>query len=351
MSPTHKHRPDRGAEMDQFLATIGWKGAARRMLAGDASFRRYERVHHNNVIAVLMDAPPPFEDVRPFQQVTQQLSAFGISVPEILAADDAQGFLLLEDFGDASFTRLLREHPARETEIYLAATDALIAIQQASQENPAELEVGLKPYDMDVYLREAALFAEWFLPQVMGTERAKALRTEYLELWRGILGSVQLQQSCLVHRDYHADNLFWLADREGHRAVGMIDYQDALLGDPAYDLASLLEDARRDVTPQTTAACFARFATGAGQPAHAFAHRYAVLAGQRNAKIIGIFARLAIRDGKAHYLDYLPRVWAHFMHDLSHAGLAPVREFVEAYVPASYRGVFTADANIGGIVL
>lgn len=343
-------RPDRGAEMDAFLKRIGRAGATRTMLAADASFRRYERVYNDTEISVLMDAPPPWEDVKPFLQVTGTLSRFGVSVPHILASDVAEGFLLLEDLGDASFTRLLKSEPQRERDIYMEATKALVAIREGSLNASLDGASEHPPYDMAVYLREAALFVEWLLPQVMGVEKAKALRNEYLELWRGVLESANLRQSCLVHRDYHADNLFWLADRAGHHAVGMIDYQDALWGDPAYDLASLLEDARRDVADSTVADCFAYYATATGEKAYGFAARFAVLAAQRNAKIIGIFVRLCVRDGKAHYLDYLPRVWRHFMHDLNHAALTPIREFVEQHVPVEWRGTFKADSSIGGIV-
>ncbi len=343
-------RPERGDTMDEFLTRIGWIGAKRSMLAGDASFRRYERVTHNNIIAVLMDAPPPWEDVRPFIAVTGHLASLGLTVPNILAADEEQGLLLLEDLGDQSFTRLLKANPMREHELYLAATDALITIHRASTSEKATLSKSLKPYDIAVYLREAALFAEWFLPQVVGIEKARALRTEYLDLWRTILDSAKLEQSCLVHRDYHADNLFWLDDRSGHHAVGMIDYQDALWGDPAYDLASLLEDARRDVSPQTAADCVTHFITHTGENAQNFATRYAILAAQRNAKIIGIFCRLCIRDGKTHYLDYLSRVWGHFLHDISHPALAPIHAFVDHHVPPSWRGAFKADISIGGII-
>ena len=349
MTTASAPRPDRSDAMDAFLVRIGWTGAVRRMLAGDASFRRYERVHYNDRIAVLMDAPPPWEDVRPFQAITEQLGGFGLSVPHIIAADPQEGFLLLEDLGDQSFTRMLVAAPEREGEIYLAATDALIAIYRESQAKREVLLKSLMPYDNAVYLREAALFAEWFLPQVVGMEKAKTLRGEYLQRWKAVLENAHLRQSTLVHRDYHADNLFWLNDRKGHLAVGMIDYQDALFGDPAYDLVSLLEDARRDVTPETTADCFARFATEAGQEAQDFARRYAVLAAQRNAKIIGIFTRLAVRDGKAHYPEYLPRVWKHFWHDISHENLRPIREFVETHVPVEYRGKIAVDTSIGGI--
>ncbi|MEJ0010195.1 MAG: phosphotransferase [Alphaproteobacteria bacterium] len=340
--------PKRSEAMDAFLHRAGWSGAARSTLAGDASFRRYERVAHANGAAVLMDAPPPHEDVRPFLDVTARLTVCDVSVPKILAADEAQGFLLIEDLGDALFTRVLRESPAREEELYLAATEALLAIARASRANAGAWSRELKPYDTAVYLREAALFAEWFLPQVTGIDRARRLREEYLALWRDVLAAAQLKRDCLVHRDYHADNLLWLDARNGHHAVGMLDYQDALWGDAAYDLVSLLEDARRDVAPATVELCAGHFRKAGGE-GDDFAARYALLGAQRNAKIIGIFTRLTVRDGKPHYLDYLPRVWGHFMHDLTLPLLAPVRQFVDHHVPAAWRGRFVADAAIGGI--
>lgn len=339
-------RPDRGPEMDAFLARIGKGGAARRMLAGDASFRRYERVEHAGEISVLMDAPPPWEDVRPFVKVSDRLAASGVSVPVILGADEAEGFLLLEDLGDALYSRVLREAPAREGELYRTAVDALVAIVHDGQP-----QGDLPPYDMAVYLREVALLVEWFLPQVMGIEAAAALREGYLQAWRGVLEATPLKQNTLVHRDYHADNLLWLHDRAGHRAVGMLDYQDALWGDAAYDLVSLLEDARRDVGADTVAQCYAHFVQQLGEDETDFAQRYAVLGAQRNAKIIGIFARLCVRDGKPHYLDYLPRVWGHFLQDLKHPVLAPIAAFIDAHVPAQWRGSFTPNMQLGGIVL
>ena len=343
-------RPERGEAMDAFLARIGWVGAARRMLAGDASFRRYERVEFEGRVAVLMDAPPPWEDVRPFIAVTDLLAHCGVSVPHIIGRDEVEGFLLLEDLGDLSFSRLLREHPERESEIYSTAADALIAIHMNSMAKADILEDVLPPYDMAVYLREAALFVEWFLPQVHGIEKARQLRDAYLDIWRGIIAGVGLKQNCIVHRDFHADNLLWLGERTDYQAVGMIDYQDALWGDAAYDLASLLEDARRDVDPTVMAECFARYSTAIGEPAREFAARYAVLAAQRNAKIIGIFVRLCVRDGKAHYADYLPRVWNHFLNDLHYPLLKPLSDFVEQYVPVNYRGHFDIKTDVGGIV-
>ena len=328
--------------MDVFLAEHGYAGAARRMLAGDASFRRYERVEYEGEPMVLMDAPPPWENVTPFISVTKQLHHMGVTVPEILAADENEGFLLLEDLGDGVYTKLLTRDPRHEKEYYIAAIEALIEIQK--HKHP-ELPV----YDEKVYLRELGLFAEWFLPQIHGLERAPNLREEWLSLWLPILVSSKIEQSVLVHRDYHADNLLWLNDRMGVRRVGMLDYQDALLGDPAYDLVSLLEDARRDVSKDTVDACYGRFVNSSGIDAASFATRYAVLGAQRNAKIIGIFTRLCVRDGKPQYLDYLPRVWAHFLHDISHPALTPIKQFMEAHVPGEWRGKYEANTTLGGL--
>lgn len=340
MSEKPKVRPDRGPQMDAFLARTGRGSATRRRLAGDASFRRYERVEHDHHIMVLMDAPPPWEDVAPFMAVTTLLEQAGVSVPRILDADPAEGFLLLEDLGDGILTRVLKAEPQRELELYRAACEALLMLQQNSKRAHVPL------YDEGVYLREVGLFAEWFLPQIYGVERARELRNAWHDIWKRVLRAAPLQQAVLVHRDYHADNLLWLQDREGHRAIGMLDYQDALWGDAAYDLVSLLEDARRDVAPETVKACYDAFAAKQGPD---FAARYALLGAQRNAKIIGIFARLCVRDGKAHYLDYLPRVWGHFLQDLAHPALAEVKQFVDAHVPAQWRGAFAADVSVGGI--
>ena len=340
-------RPDRSAAMDAFLSRSGWYGATRIPLAADASFRRYERVLHEGREAILMDAPPPWENVAPFIGVTNHLQRYRLSVPRIFAQDVESGFLLLEDLGDASFTKLLRAEPAREGELYAAACQALVEITRASQRDDA---VHLPYYDMAVCLREVGLFAEWFLPQVVGIARAKELREEWLELWANVISRAGLQQNCLVHRDYHADNLFWLNDRQGHHAVGMLDYQDALWGDAAYDLASLLEDARRDVTSETVSACLRQFIEETGENENEFITRYAVLAAQRNAKIIGIFARLSVRDCKAYYVNYLPRVWGHFMNDIQHPLLAPIAAFIERHVPSDARCAIAIDTSIGGIV-
>lgn len=336
-------RPDRSGMIDQFLAGVGWGDATRGHLAGDASFRRYERVVRAGQPAVLMDAPPPWEDVRPFVAVTSLLRDAGLSAPAIHAADEVQGFLLLEDLGDDSFTRHLRQETRDEGVLYSAAVEALAGLQRSA---PA----GIAPYDEAVYLREVALFSDWFLPQAVGIDRARELREVFLALWRDILMQAGLAQSVLVHRDYHADNLLWLPQREGMRRVGMLDYQDALLGDPFYDLVSLLEDARRDVLPGVADACFTQFLALSGErDVEAAQRRYAVLGAQRNMKIVGIFTRLCVRDGKPQYLSYLPRVWGHIMRDMRHPLLAPLGQFIAQHVPQDKQGVFVADMHAGSL--
>lgn len=345
MTNNSSTRPDRSEAIVAFLDRIGWNKAERNFLAGDASFRRYERISHEGNIRVLMDAPPPWEDVRPFIAITEFLRGLSLNAPRIDAADEAQGFLLLEDLGDASFSKVLAQDNSLESTLYHAAIDALIALQ--SQCKPMPRDISIAAYDEAIYLREVALFSDWFLPQIMGIEAAKALQKKFSLLWQAILSKASLQQSVLVHRDYHADNLLWLPERLHVQRVGMLDYQDALWGDPFYDVISLLEDARRDVSDQVRANCVAHFIEQAQQTdSEAAMLRYHVLAAQRNMKIVGIFTRLSVRDGKTHYLNYLPRVWTHLMRDLTHPALLELHDFVEQHVPVSARKVIPINTTI-----
>ena len=310
-----------------FVADAGWGHANIGHLAGDASNRRYLRLDKGEDHAVLMDAPvEKGEDIRPFAAITDLLRARGLSAPEIFARDPAHGFLLLEDLGDALYARRCVDDPMLEPPLYEAAVDLLTGLKAAPDDD-------VPNYDATVLEREAALLTDWWMPAT-GAEPSADLRSEYLALMAEATALVQEDRSALVLRDYHAENLLWLPEREGAARVGLLDYQDALLGHPAYDLVSLLEDARRDVSPDLAKAMIARFL--AGRPdlnADAFHAGYDVLGAQRNAKIVGIFARLSRRDGKPHYVDFIPRVWAHFMRDLSSPRLAALRTFVEKHVP------------------
>ncbi len=348
MQPASKSEPSpRIRACEAFVASSPARGARLEMLAGDASFRKYWRAIRGSEQWVVMDAPPEHEDVRPFMQVTDMLLQADLSVPRVLHADAQQGFLLLEDLGDQLFSRYLRVFGGEEGLLYQSACEELSRLQRFSLERP-EVIAALPAYDEAVYLREVMLFSDWFLVQVHGRARAETLRDVWRERWRSVLREVSLAQRVLVHRDYHADNLLWRP--EAVKRVAMLDYQDALRGDALYDVISLLEDARRDVSKAVVASCRARMLRDLAISDAEFDLRYDVLAAQRNAKIIGIFVRLCVRDGKERYLDYLPRVWAHFLRDLSHPALHTIREFVENEVPATYRGAFDAELSRGGIV-
>lgn len=330
--------------MEDFVARSGWRGAELRPLAGDASFRRYERVHLDGRQAVLMDAPPDKEDIAPFVKVARYLESLGFSAPRILAEDSRNGFLLLEDLGDDSYTRVLQSASQDEEDsLYREAVALLAELHSHNKAHGAGLDVPL--YDFDALMREVTLFSGWYLPAVAGGKEAAApLASEFLAIWEAILQRHQLSNDVVVLRDYHADNLLWLPQRKGTQRVGLLDFQDALIGHPAYDLVSLLEDARRDVAAQTVESALSHYVELSGCDREELMAAYALLGAQRNAKIIGIFVRLGVRDGKTHYTRYLPRVWQHFERDLQHPALHPLREWVERHIPATWRGAITLDA-------
>ncbi|MDT7934259.1 MAG: phosphotransferase [Sphingomonadaceae bacterium] len=320
MTPPPSARP--------FLERVGWGGAAVRPLAGDASFRRYFRVIEGVRSAVLMDAPPPHEDVRPFLAIAVHLDALGLAVPRALAADEDAGLVLLDDLGDDRLTTLLARRPALEQPLYEVAVDILAAL--ARHAPPA----GLRAYDEAEYLREARLFTEWYCPAVgLNVDNAA-----FDDAWRTVLKPVLAQPlSVLVLRDYHADNLMHLPQRGKLQQLGLLDFQDALAGHPAYDLVSLLEDARRDVPDWLQRRMLARYVDAVDIDPQPFEAAYAILGAQRNTKILGIFTRLWQRDGKPNYLAFQPRVWAHLERDLKHPALHPVRAWFRANVPAHAR--------------
>jgi aminoglycoside/choline kinase family phosphotransferase len=320
--------PDSAAD---FLAAHGWGGADIRPLAGDASFRRYFRVHRGGETAVLMDAPPEHEDIGPFLTVAGHLLDRGFAPPRPLAIDRTRGLLLLEDFGDDQVGPLLRREPGRERGIYEAAVDILAGI--AAQPAPADLP----PYDDAAMSREVALFPDFYCPALgieLGPRQHEAYFEAWREAWRDILPIVE-KNPVLVLRDYHVDNLMALDD---DRKLGLLDFQDALAGHPAYDLVSLLQDARRDVAPELEGAMLARYAAAANvADPDLFRAHYEILGAQRNTKILGIFTRLWKRDGKPHYLPLQPRVWSYLERNLAHPALAPVRAWFDAHVPPERR--------------
>src|SRR3982751_3914157 len=288
------------AHAPEFLASCGWQGAQVVPLAGDASFRRYFRVLDGNRTAVLMDAPPPHEDPRPFIAVAEWLASVGLSAPHILARDLDRGLLLLADFGDWRLREILAEDPARERELCALAADVLIHLHQHAPMS------GLKPHGLDQWLEELKLFTDWYCPAV----GLKVDADGYRDAWTKVLAPVAGDglAPVTVLRDYHAENVMLVEGREGVAHFGLLDFQDALAGHPAYDLASVLEDARRDVPPQIERAMIDRYlgSTGTGETLE---RAYWALAAQRNTRILGVFTRLWKRDNKPGYRRFQPRMW------------------------------------------
>ncbi len=316
-----------------FLDSTGWAGTEPRPLAGDASFRRYFRLVDGKRRAVLMDAPPPQEDVRPFVAVASHLAALGLSAPKVLAKDPHAGFLLLEDFGDETYTRALAAG-ADEKALYLLAIDVLVALHR----HPAHTKIDVPPYDDATLDREASLLVDWFLPAWRGSAVPAGDVRDYLAAWRRVYPLARVGAPTLVLRDYHVDNLVRLAGRGGTAACGLLDFQDALVGPRAYDLASLVADVRRDVAPAVAKACIARYLDAFPDlPRAEFEAAVDILAAQRNAKIAGIFVRLARRDGKPQYLKHIARTWRLLEGELAHPALAEVRAWFDAHVPAAWR--------------
>ncbi len=310
--------------VESFLERAGWGGAMVLPLEGDASFRRYFRIHHGERSAMLMDAPPPNEDPAPFLRAAKWLDANGLRAPRILAEDAARGLVLLEDFGDVRMREYVDQWPIDEREIYTGAIDALIQLRN--------LPAGpFLDYSMSEYMREAKLFIEWYCPAQNLTIDGPG----YVAAWQKVFAELLPRQRAgiTVLRDYHAENIMLLG---GLQVQGLLDFQDALVGHPAYDLVSLLQDARRDVDPALEAEMFDYYVakTGAGAD---FLADYATLGAQRNAKIVGIFVRLWKRDGKPRYLGYIPRVWALLERDLTHPALQPVAEWFAVNIPQELR--------------
>ncbi|RMH50877.1 MAG: aminoglycoside phosphotransferase [Alphaproteobacteria bacterium] len=320
-----------------FLARAGWAQARLVPLAGDASARRYARlVARDGSRAILMDASPERgEDVRPFLAVTAWLRARGFAAPEPLAADPERGLLLLEDLGEGLFARVCARDPGREGELYAAAVDVLVALHRHAPPAAFTMPWGawpLRPYDMAALTAEAELLPEWYVRAAAGALPESA-RAAFRAALAEAVAPVAEAREVLVLRDYHAENLIWRPDRSGLGRVGLLDYQDALAGHPAYDLVSLIEDARRDTSPALRAAMLRRYARATGTSEAALGAACAALGAQRNAKIIGIFARLWLCDGKPQYLPLIPRVWDHLTRDLAQPGLEPLRRWVAAHVP------------------
>ncbi|WP_068116160.1 aminoglycoside phosphotransferase family protein [Tropicimonas marinistellae] len=323
----------RAQARQELLDSTGWSCASSVPLVDDASSRRYERLTRTGSgdSVVLMDAPPDLgNDTAPFLRIAKHLSALGLSAPEVLAADQTAGYLLLEDLGDALFARLMDDDPTQESTLYLAATDLLLELHR----HPAP--EGLPPLGPEQMAEATDLALLWYATGC-GRDATQEEVELCKEIVRDALVGLAAETPVLALRDFHAENLIWLPERTGPARVGLLDFQDAFAGPRAYDLISLLEDARRDVPPDIRAAMIAHYIERAGCDTAAFRTACAVLGAQRNLRILGIFARLSMQYGKPHYVAFIPRVWRLLQGDLAHPSLTRLSDFLADTLPEPTR--------------
>ncbi len=355
-SPAQRTRAE---ERHAFLQDAKWGDAKAAAIAGDASTRSYERLSLGERTAILMNAPlgaetaacvPEDDDasrrskgynamarlagpnLHAFLAIADLLKTAGLSAPAIYHADPQLGFALIEDLGDDLYARVILDG-ADERLLYECAIDALIQLHQTDLKPPHTDHYVMQSYDPLAMFAEVELLAEWYAPWRTKTAPPQDANQQVKDAWSAALTSLPAP-STIILRDYHAENLLWLPERSGAQRVGVIDFQDGLFGRPAYDLVSLLEDARRDVSPALAEAMVQRYcAAMAGEvnfDEAAFRESYALLGAQRNAKILGVFARLIVRDGKPRYEQFMARVEAHFANNLKHPALAGVADAVAA---------------------
>lgn len=354
---------DREAERRAFIKDAGWGDAVVDSFPGDASSRQYFRLTRGDDVAVLMDAARGAEapaepegasiadrealgynalarlagpEPAAFACLSNELVIRGFSAPKILAADLDAGLLLLEDFGRSVYAKVIDDNPALEVPLYESAVECLAEIYRSSFPAKMSFEGAnwrVRYYDETALLTETHLFLDWYAVD-KGAEISVEARVEWNAIWRALLTVLGSHAPGLALRDFHAENLFWLPERESVAKVGLIDFQDGLFVHPAYDLVSFLEDARRDVSSDLIDPLISQFCEQAKLADEAaFRKAYAVLGAQRNAKILGIFVRLAERDGKPSYRDFIPRVHAHFVNNLLGADFQPLRDWFETYLP------------------
>jgi len=320
----------RNEQIAAFLAEHGFVASRLVPLAQDASFRRYWRVTDGPWPAVLMDAPPP-EDTSPFLRVAMHLAGLGLSVPIVRAADTEAGLLLEEDLGDALYSVVLT--PENQTRLFDAAVDALVVMHRARP--PAGLPAWGRA---EMAATALGTLLDWWWPAMFPTPAPDAARTDFAAALDALLAPLADGPAGFVHRDFFAGNLLWLPGREGVRRVGVLDFQSAALGHPAYDLASLIQDARRDMPEALAESCVSRYLAARPElEAPAFRAALAICAAQRHLRVAGQWVRLARRDGKPHYLAHGPRTWGLLAAALRAPEAAPLAAAMDRWIPAERR--------------
>jgi tRNA threonylcarbamoyl adenosine modification protein YjeE len=357
----------RFSEVDAFLARIGWGDVRCTAVRGDASARLFSRLARGDAAAMLMDWPPqsdgpPIHNGRPYCEIAhlaREGSSFiaisewlrgkaGISAPAVLASNRHLGLYLVEDLGDGVFGQLIADGTALDP-LYALAVEGLLALRASKPPQMLPAADGehyrVPEFDREALQVELDLLLQWYFKLLPARSSAAELAASFFEAWQPFLDWLDDQDKGLVLRDYHSPNLLLCKERSGLAQLGVVDFQDALWAHQAYDLVSLLQDARLNVPEESERRLFARYCEGAAQSSpgfqrDAFAKAYAILGAQRNTKILGIFARLSLRDGKHGYLAHLPRVARYLFRNLAHPGLKPLKAWYEANLqPAPRAGL------------
>ncbi len=323
---------------EAFLESLGWRHVTPQPMQADASFRRYYRLQGADRPLLLMEDPPdrppvpPLVMVEPFTRIAGHLRELGLRAPEVHFKDMPNGLLVIDDFGDDTYTRLF-DKGADPKPLYELAVDVLVHLHKHPQRGAIELP----KYDDKHLVDEAMLLLDWYYPALSGKKPTEEMKQSFAAVWKDLFKKFPQDQETLVLRDYHVDNLMLLPDAEGLQSCGLLDFQDAVIGQFSYDLMSLLEDARRDVPQGLQLHLYSRYMKGMGAGGDqgldlpAFNYSYRVLAAQRHAKVLGIFVRLSVRDGKDRYLTFVPHVHKLFINSLDSPVLEPLRHWFEKH--------------------
>ena len=319
---------------EKFIKSLGWEHVILDPMQSDASFRRYYRIEGAPMVypMLLMEDPPdrppvpPFVMVEPFTKIAAHLRALRLSAPMVYFSDIPNGLLVIDDFGDDTYTRLF-DRGFNPKPLYELAVDVLAHLHRHPERNA----IDLPDYDAPRLIDEAMLLLDWYYPRLTGKKPTAEMKETFSNVWLGLLKKFPQGQKTLVLRDYHVDNLMLVPDTRGLQSCGLLDFQDELIGEMSYDLMSLLEDARRDVPADLKKHLYDRYMTAmepnngnGGFDRAGFDYSFRVLAAQRHAKVLGIFVRLAARDGKARYLKFIPHVHKLFVESLDNPILQPL---------------------------
>lgn len=322
----------RKAIRENFIAELGWDNVVLEPMQADASFRRYFRLEGSPSPMLLMQDPPdrppipPYVMVEPFIKIADHLREVGLRAPEIFFKDIPNGLLVIEDFGDNTYTQLFNKGQDPKP-LYEMAVDALVHLHKHAERN----NIDLPAYDDKLLVDEAMLLLDWYYPAQSGQKPTDEMKESFAQVWKDLFAKFPQDQQTLVLRDYHVDNLMLTKDGKGIGKCGLLDFQDAVIGQFSYDLMSLLEDARRDVPKELKQHLHDRYVDSMGPDLDkdAFDNSFRVLAAQRHAKVLGIFVRLSVRDGKDRYLQFIPHVHGLFMDAVNDPALKPLKQWFE----------------------